>query len=178
MLRPTRRLAPAVLALVLGVGAGACGGDVDPTSGASPTPATTTPGATPSSTPTSTPPGTLGSTPGGDPTSAPAVGVPAGFPVEEVPLLGGLVTGKTGGDGPDGRKGWVLELSATGTQQSCFAEASAALVAAGFTKQGEITAADTRQAQFTSPEYAVILSVRADGSELCQASYEVGQVAG
>jgi len=173
MTRMTRRVLPVVLALALYAGTTACGGDDDPGSGepqdpqsqttSEPTDDATDDGSDPSGTPTST--------------ATQAVGLPADFPASEVPLLPGVVTGKTGGPGPDGRKGWVLEMSATGTQKSCFDEASAALVADGFTKQGEITALDTRQAQFTSADYAVILSVRADGDELCQASYEVGQVA-
>lgn len=170
----SRRLSAAALALAVCVGAAGCGGDEpEATRTAEPT-------AQPTSTPTAT--STDGSTDGFPgwtvgPTATPVPGLPTDFPTSEVPVLPGVVTGKTGGEGPDGRKGWVIEMSATGSQESCFDQAAAALVADGFTKQGEITAADTRQAQFTSSEYAVILSVRSDGNELCQASYEVGQVA-
>lgn len=109
--------------------------------------------------------------------TSPAVGLPTGFPVQSaVPLVAGVVTAKSGGAGPAGKNGWLLELSASGTQQQCFEKAASALVAAGFMKQGELTAGDTRQAQFTSAHYAVIISARADGTDQCQLGYEVGEV--
>ena len=157
------------LAVTLLLGASACGKD-DPK--AEPTPTSST---SASSQPTGS--GTPSDQPSasGSATS-PAVGLPEGFPAQDdVPLVEGIVTGKTGGEGPDGRKGWVIELSSVGSQKGCFDKAAAALVAAGFTKQGEVKAGDTRQAQFTSEEYAVIVSSRADGDN-CQLGYEIGQV--
>jgi len=162
------RATVAAFAVALLLGAGACGGsDKKPT-------------AHPSSSVTATASPTDGPTSGGpsassSPTS-PAVGLPEGFPAQDdVPLVPGVVTGKTGGDGPEGKKGWIIEMSSVGSQKECFDRAAAALVAAGFTKQGEIKAMDTRQAQYTSDEYAVIISSRADGPN-CQLGYEIGQV--
>jgi hypothetical protein len=85
------------------------------------------------------------------------------------------VTSKTGGKDPAGKIGYVIEMSAAGSQKDCFDRAAAALVAAGFTKQGEMTAQDTKQAQFTTKKWAVIISSRADGDN-CQLGYEVGQL--
>ncbi len=185
MLRIIRVLGTAALALVLYVGLAACGGNDGPSSGAPQDPQSQA-----TSVPTDLyPDGDSEDDPEDDPgnpldrptsiptsTATAAVGLPTDFPTAGVPVLPGVVTGKTG-PAPDGPRGWIVEMSVTGSQKSCFEKASAALIANGFTQQGEITAADTRQAQFTSPEYAVILSVRADGNELCQASYEVGEIA-
>lgn len=172
-MRIPRGLVPAVLALVLAAGASGCGGDDDPAAGPSETPQTqTTPEPTDGT--SSAVPDPMG-TPTGRPT--PPVGLPTGFPTSKVPVLYGVVTGQSGGPSGDGPQGWVLELSTTGTAAQCFARAEAALVADGFTQQGEdLVAGDTRQAQFTSPEYAVIISARSDGDELCQLGYEVGEV--
>lgn len=157
----------AALVLALSFGASACGKDeakpkAEPTVTASGTPST-------SGTPTAEP------SDGGSPTS-PAVGLPEDFPAQQdVPLVAGVVTSKTGGKDPSGKLGYVIELSAVGTQKGCFDRAAAALVAAGFTKQGEMTAQDTRQAQFTTRKWAVVISSRADGPN-CQLGYEVGQL--
>lgn len=139
------------------------------------------PSSVPSSTSSATSDPSGGSTPTDRPsasssTTSPAIGLPDGFPSQaDVPVVSGVVTSKTGGKDPDGRIGWVIVLSAVGTQDGCFDRAAAALVAAGFTKQGEITPADTRQAQFTTAEWAVIISSRADGAN-CELGYEVGQL--
>jgi hypothetical protein len=152
------------------LGASACGKDdpkpsADPSSSSSASARPTDDDATPTEGPSAT-----------STTTSPAVGLPEDFPAQkDVPMVPGVVTGKTGGEGPDGRKGWVIELSSVGSQNGCFDRAAAALVAAGFTKQGEIKAGDTRQAQFTSDRYAVIVSARADGAN-CQLGYEIGQV--
>lgn len=170
MLRMTRRLAP-VLALVLSVGVAACGGDDPVGSPQDPqTQVTSQPGGG-SPTPTVGAVPTLG---GATPSAVP--GLPADYPNDEVPVIRGVVTGQSGGTSSEGRQGWVLELSATGDRESCFAQAAAALVAEGFTKQGELVAGDTIQAQYTSADYAVIISARSDGDELCQVGYEVGEV--
>src|SRR5205085_8944743 len=107
--------------------------------------------------------------------TSPAAGLPEGFPAQdEVPLVPGVVTKEDGGTGPDGKVGWILELAAAGSRKQCFDKAAAALTAAGFTKQGDLDAAGTHQAQFTTAKWAVIISSRADG-ENCQLGYEVGQ---
>ena len=157
----------AVLVLVLGLGASACGKDAtEPAPG--PTPTVTAPTS-------SSPSATGGPSPGSSPTS-PAVGLPTDFPAQsEVPVVSGVVTSKTGGKDEKGRIGYVIEMSAVGSKQACFERAAAALVAAGFTQRGEMTAGDTRQAQFTTERWAVIISARADG-ENCQLGYEVGQL--
>jgi hypothetical protein len=163
----------AALVLALAVGASACGKDhAEPKVG--PGSSATTGG---TDRPTSGSTASDGPGDGTSPTS-PAVGLPADFPAQrDVPLVAGVVTSKTGGKDPDGRIGWVIEMSAVGTQKGCFDRAAAALVAAGFAKQGEMTAQDTRQAQFTTKKWAVIISSRADG-ENCQLGYEVGQLTG
>jgi len=157
----------AAIALAVLLGAGACGKD-DPKPKVEPTPTATAPstdGSAPSTSPSAS----------GSPTS-PAVGLPGGFPAQDdVPLVAGVVTSKTGGKTTDGRVGWVIELSAVGSQKDCFDRAAAVLVKAGFTKQGEMTAQDTKQAQFTTTKWAVIISARADGDN-CQLGYEVGQL--
>lgn len=157
------------LVLIVLLGAGACGKD-DPKAKATPEPtasATSTP--TASSTPSGTPSATSTQT-------SPVAGLPSGFPAQsEVPLVSGVVTGEDGGTGSDGRVGWQLELTAVGSQQGCFDRAAAALVDAGFTKRGQMTAGDTKQAQFTTTKWAVIISSRADGQN-CQLGYEVGQL--
>ena len=158
---------PLALALSIALGAAGCGGD-RPTSKAAPTPgpAATTSAAT---TPTGTPTASTSAT-------SPAIGLPKDFPAQEVvPLVAGVVTSKTGGKDPDGRIGYVIEMSAVGSQQDCFDRAAAALVAQGYKKQGELKAQDTRQAQFTTKGWAVIISARADGDN-CQLGYEVGQL--
>jgi len=163
----SRKSALAAVVLVLTLGASACGKDEtspksEPTSTSSGTPST---GGTPTTEPTD------GSTP-----TSPAIGLPEDFPAQkDVPLVAGVVTSKTGGKDPSGKLGYVIELSAVGTQKGCFDRAAAALIAAGFTKQGEMTAQDTKQAQFTTPRWAVIISSRADGAN-CQLGYEVGQL--
>ena len=159
--------AAASLALVLLVAATACGKDDEEPDG-TPTPAasasTATTG-TPSTSPTAT-----------ATTTSPAVGLPEDFPPQdEVPLVPGVVTKKDGGTNPEGKQGWILELAAPGSQKECFDRAAAALTAAGFTKQGELDAQGTRQAQFTTATWAVIISARADGDN-CQLGYEVGQL--
>src|SRR5690348_11926153 len=128
---PTKS-ALAALVLALALGASACGKDeakpkAEPTASASGTP---TDGATATASPSD----------GAGPTS-PVVGLPEDFPAQkDVPLVSGVVTSKTGGKDPSGKIGYVIELSAVGTQKGCFDRAAAALVAAGFTKQGEMTA--------------------------------------
>jgi len=117
-----------------------------------------------------------------DPAGAPSAtasavpGLPADYPVEQVPVIRGVVTAQSGGTAADGQRGWVLELSATGNRESCFADAAAALVAEGFVKQDELVAGDTTQAKYVSDEYAVVISARDDGDELCQVGYEVGEI--
>lgn len=174
MSRTTRPLGALLLALALAAGAVACG-EPEPQAAAPSAAATATPTGTPTTSPgPPVPVPSLG--PIDRPTPSAIPGLDEGFPVAEVPLIAGVVTGQSGGDGPDGRKGWIFEVSAAGSQEVCFDDAAAALVARGFTKQGELVAGDTRQAQFTSPEYAVIISARDDGDEFCQVGYEVGQV--
>lgn len=171
MLRTTLPLA---LVLTLFAGTAACGGDDDPagTPQAPQTQVTLEPGDGGEVTPTAVP--SLG---GPSPTASGAVpGLPADYPDEDVPVIRGVVTGQSGGTSADGRQGWVLEVSAAGSRESCFDDAAAALVAEGFVKQGELVAGDTTQAQFVSDDYAVIISARADGDELCQVGYEVGEV--
>lgn len=156
----------AALLLAVAVGASGCGSD-EPAS---------VPRATDSGTPSAS--GSPSVSPSATATtSSPAVGLPEDFPAQdEVPLVAGVVTSKTGGKDPDGRIGYVLELTAVGSQQECFDRAAAALVDRGYVKQGEIKAGDTRQAQFTTADWAVIISARADG-ENCRLGYEVGQLA-
>jgi hypothetical protein len=162
---------PVVVAIAVAVvlGPTACGKDADKPS-AHPTSSTSaTAGPTDHSTPTPSP--SAGRT-----VSSPAVGLPEDFPAQDdVPLVAGVVTSKEAGVGGEGHKGWVLQLAATGSQRECFDKAAAVLVRHGFTKRGELTAGDTRQAQFTSDEYAVIISARSDGTT-CQLDYEVGKV--
>ena len=160
--------AAAALVLALALGVSACGGEDQPEPKAEPT-ASTTVRPTDVGSPAGTP-ATRGSS------TSPAVGLPDDFPAQDdVPLVAGVVTSKTGGKDPDGRIGYVIEMSAAGSQQECFERAAAALVAKGYTKQGELTAQDTRQAQFTTKRWAVIISSRADGDN-CQLGYEVGQL--
>jgi hypothetical protein len=172
-MRTTRRLGTAVLALALYAGSAACGGDDDPsdsTPQVSQSPSASAPSSTAS---------TAAPSPGGTPTGRPTppAGLPAGFPTAKVPVLSGVVTAKEGPASTGGPQGWILELTARGTQDSCFSAAKAALLADGFTQQGEdLIAGDTRQAQFTSPDYAVIISARSEEDGICQVGYEVGQV--
>ncbi len=146
MLRTTLLLA---LVLALFAGTAACGGD-DPTGSPQ--------------------------APQSQATASAVPGLPADYPDEQVPVIRGVVTAQSGGTAADGQRGWVLEVSATGSRESCFADAAAALVAEGFVKQDELVAGDTTQAQYVSDEYAVIISARDDGDELCQVGYEVGEV--
>ncbi len=166
-----------VLALVLLAGTTACGGD-DAPAGSPQTSQTPQPlvslgpvggvEVTPTDGPTSVAP---------SPAATGAVpGLPADYPGEEVPVIRGVVTAQSGGTSTEGRRGWVLEMSAAGSGKSCLADAVAALVAEGFVKTGELVAGDTTQVQYVSDEYAVIISARDDGDELCQVGYEVGQV--
>ncbi|MFL6025114.1 MAG: hypothetical protein ACJ72O_17360 [Marmoricola sp.] len=160
-------LAACALALLLGTGA--CGKDepkAEPTSSVTGTP---TEGASSSGTPSESPTATATE-------SSPAVNLPQGFPAQkDVPLVAGVVTSQTGGTDPSGKIGWIIEMSAAGSKKDCFDRAAAALVSHGFTKQGEMDAKDTHQAQFTTKDWAVIISARADG-ENCQLGYEVGQL--
>lgn len=168
MLRPTLLLA---LVLALFAGTAACGGDDDPAGAPREQQTRVTDEPSGSATAMPSPVPTLG---GPSPSAVP--GLPADYPDDEVPVIRGVVTGRSGGTSTDGRRGWVLEVSASGDRESCFERAAAALVAEGFTKQGELVAGDTVQAQYTSADYAVIISARADGDELCQVGYEVGEV--
>ena len=148
-----------------------CGTDDGP----APAPSTT---AVVTTTPTPGPSGTATAAPSG--TATVAVGrIPTGFPSAKVPLVPGVVTAGSGGavSGEPGRQGWILELAAAGTRDSCFAAAEEALVKAGFVKRGSMLAGDTQQAQYTAPGYAVIISARSDGDGRCQLGYEVGEVA-
>lgn len=169
MLRTTLLLA---LVLALFAGTAACGGDDDPAGSPQ----------APQSQVTLEPGDGVEVTPTDEPSAEPSVtasavpGLPADYPDEQVPVLYGVVTAQSGGTAADGQRGWVLELSATGSRESCFADAAAALVAAGFVKQGELVAGDTTQAQYVSDEYAVIISARDDGDDRCQVGYEVGEV--
>jgi len=161
-------LAIAVLSLALG--ASACGKD-DPKPRTEPTSTVTGTPISPSS--PSSPTSSASATDG--PTS-PAVGLPDDFPAQaEVPLVAGVVTSKDSGTQSNGLMGWQLELQAVGTRKGCFDRAAAALVGAGFTKQAQMTAGDTLQAQYTTKKWAVIISSRAVGSS-CQLGYEVGQL--
>ncbi|MFL6159550.1 MAG: hypothetical protein ACJ72D_25985 [Marmoricola sp.] len=173
---PSRRTGPvvlgAVLAAALAVGAAGCGGGGDDDKAAS-----SRPTASSSSTPTPTPSDPLSAGPFGTP--SPRAGLATDFPVAEVPLLDGDVSTlfSGNGSGEEGRKGWVLEVKVTQNAQACFAAAAARLVGEGYTKQGQIKAGDTVQAQFTKPGYAVIISAKADGKAGCTLGYEVGQIA-
>lgn len=157
MLRTTLLL---TLFLALFAGTAACGGDGDPAGAPREQQTQVT------------------DEPSGSATASPSAvpGLPADYPNAEVPVISGVVTAQSGGTSAVGRRGWVLELSATGDRESCFERAAAALVAEGFTKQGELVAGDTKQAQYTSADYTVIISARSDGDELCQVGYEVGEV--
>lgn len=110
------------------------------------------------------------------PTATAVPGLPAGYPADEVPVLYGVVTAQSGGTSAEGRQGWILEVSATGDKESCFADAAGALLEKGFVKKDEIVAGDTTQAQYTSAEYAVIISARSADNGICQVGYEVGEL--
>ncbi|MCZ4500572.1 MAG: hypothetical protein JWQ74_3127 [Marmoricola sp.] len=110
----------------------------------------------------------------------PVAGLPTDFPSADVPLLKGEVRQPLGagtGTSASGKKGWVLEVNLTQAPEACFASAAKALTGAGFTKQpGETTSDGTRQAQFTGPGYAVIISASPSDSGGCRLGYEVGEV--
>ncbi|MFL6174740.1 MAG: hypothetical protein ACJ716_17760 [Marmoricola sp.] len=163
--------AVAVVVLALALGASACGKD-DPGPKAEPTPTVT---GTPTGT-TTGPSSPTSSDSATDSPTSPAVGLPDDFPAQtEVPMVSGVVTSKNSGTQSNGLMGWQLELQAVGTRKGCFDRAAAALVGAGFTKQAQMTAGDTLQAQYTTKKWAVIISSRAVGSS-CQLGYEVGQL--
>jgi len=112
-------------------------------------------------------------------TTGPNPGIPTDFPTTRIPLLAGAVALPLGpGSGENGAKGWVLELELAREAGACFNDAAAALVARGFTKQPGQTFSDgTREAQFTAPGWAVIISTSPDESGGCRLGYEVGQLA-
>ncbi len=169
----TRRWVPVVVAVVLAVTAG-CGGD-DGDDGPKKSGSSVTTGAAP--TPT-TSPTALVPTPGGLITAAANPGLPVDFPAT-VPLLAGQVVQPLGGgSGEEGRKGWVLDVTVAGSAEECFEDAATALTRAGFVKQGELKAGKSRQAQFTTSEYAVIISAAPGAKGQCQLGYEVGQIPG
>ena len=166
-----RRTVPAsALALALLLAVAGCGGDDDKKSG-SPKPS-----ATPT---TSQSPVTLEPDPTDLPGSGANPGVPSDFPSDKVPLLAGPVDQPLGeGSGEEGKKGWVLELQLEQKAGACFAAAAAELVGHGFTKQpGETNDNGRREALFTAPGYAVIISTSPSDAGGCRLSYEVGQVA-
>jgi hypothetical protein len=158
---------PVLVAMVLTLllGTGACGKDE---------PARTD---QPRTGPTTQPTSTATGQPSPSASASPSVvGLPDDFPApREVPVVPGLVTSKDSGPQSNGLMGWQIQLQTVGTQKGCFDRAARALVGAGFSKRAEMTAGDTRQAQFTTTKWAVIISSRSDGTN-CQLSYEVGQL--
>ena len=172
---PLRPLGSVVLTGALLLGAAACGGDDEPAADKSPSASAS---ASPSATATSGArvPNPL------DPTGVPVSGVPTDFPTETVPLVKGAVEQPLGpGGGPEGKKGWILELKLTSTDpEKCYTDAAALLTARGFVEQPGAfdDGKGNRQAQYIGPGYAVIISSSPLDGGGCRLGYEVGQVRG
>ncbi|MFL6060925.1 MAG: hypothetical protein ACJ72E_06825 [Marmoricola sp.] len=130
---------------------------------------------TPPPAPRTTTTSTTAATPGVRPTTpAPRTGLPSGYPLTEVPLVDGRV--QTGDPGtPDGAgHGWDVHVVRSGSAAACLAAAGRALEAKGFTRQVVMTDHGTHQAQYTSPRYAVLISVDDDHHQRCSVTYTVG----
>lgn len=163
------RGAALILALAL-LAVSGCGGDEEKPK-ASPTTTSATPSASASATGVPPVPELSPGVPGNP-------GLPEDFPGDEVPLLDGLVELPLGpGSGEEGRKGWVLQLTLAQSSDACFEEAARVLTENGFTQQpGETKDETVREALFTAPGYAVIISASRSDDGGCRLSYEVGQV--
>lgn len=172
---PMRPLGSAVLLGALLLGAAACGGDDEPAAEESPS-ATVSGSPSASATSGAPIPNPL------DPTGVPVSGVPSDFPTGSVPLVDGPVGQPLGpGSGPEGKKGWVLELKLTSTDpETCYTDAAALLTARGFVEQPGAfdDGKGNRQAQYIGPGYAVIISCSPLDGGGCRLGYEVGQVRG
>ncbi|MCU1635476.1 MAG: hypothetical protein JWQ68_715 [Cryobacterium sp.] len=94
--------------------------------------------------------------------------LPAGFPVDDVPLGEGTVLG--GGAGPNS-SGWIVNVSLPSVES--FEAASTTLTDAGYTAAGVSSDSTSAFGTFTNSTYRVVLTVTTGGDGAVTANYVV-----
>jgi hypothetical protein len=92
--------------------------------------------------------------------------LPAGFPSDQIPLVGEV----QGGGSAPGSTGWVVVTTLAGDD---FASAQAALEGAGYAPSAVSGDADSGFGTFTLAPYNVVLTVATDGAGVSTATYVV-----